>query len=60
MWENQHLKAVPKATKDEDGQDIVEYGSHLRGILEELEKAHVYIAELHARIKALEVERENG
>lgn len=54
MWANQHLKAVPKAQKDESGQDMVEYGAHNRGILEELEKAHVYIQQLNERVKVLE------
>ena len=54
MWQEKHLKAGPKAKKDENGQDIVEYGTHLRGILEELEKAHVYIEQLNGFIKTLE------
>ena len=51
MFSNGHLKAVPKANKDNNGQDVVEYGSHLRGILEELEKAHIYIHKLNETIK---------
>ena len=47
MWENKHLRAVPKATKDKDGNDVVEWGARSRGVLEELEKAHVYIAQLN-------------
>ena len=54
MWKNKHLKAIPKARTDEDGQEIVEIGSHRKGIVEELEKAHIYIAELSKHIKALE------
>jgi hypothetical protein len=43
MLKEKHLGAVPKAKKDEDtGQEIVEYGSLMRGLLEELEKAHIY------------------
>ena len=56
MWQSKHLKAVPKAQKDESGQDMVEYGVRNRGILEELEKAHVYIQQLNERIKVLEIE----
>ncbi|WP_040334091.1 hypothetical protein [Candidatus Magnetobacterium casense] len=52
MFEEKHLKAIPKAKKDEMGQDIVEYGVHVRGILEELEKAHVYIAQMNDTIKS--------
>lgn len=51
MWNDKHLKAVPKARKDENGMDIVEYGAHIRGMLEELEKAHVYIANLNELVK---------
>ncbi len=54
MWTNKHLKAVPKASVDEKGCEIVEYGSQQRGIVEELEKAHIYIEQLQERIKILE------
>ena len=54
MWSNKHLKALPKATFDENGQEIVEVGSHRRGIVEELEKAHIYIEKLHKRIELME------
>ena len=40
--------------KDENGQEIVEVGAHRRGIVEELEKAHIYIEQLNNRIKVLE------
>jgi len=54
MWENKHLKAVPKAKIDKDGLETVEYGAHQRGIVEELEKAHIYIEQLNAKNKELE------
>jgi len=54
MWKEKHLKAVPKAEFDQDGQEMLEIGAHRKGILEELEKAHVYIQRLNQRIKALE------
>ena len=54
MWANSHLPAVPAATTDAEGQDIVDVGNHQRGILEELEKAHIYIQWLHERLKKLE------
>jgi hypothetical protein len=54
MWKHKHLKAIPKASNDENGQEIVEVGSHRKGIVEELEKAHIYIEQLHARINKLE------
>ncbi len=53
MWGEKHLPAVAPAHKSEDGHDIVEYGSRMRGILEELEKAHIYIEQLHERNKSL-------
>jgi hypothetical protein len=51
MRTEQHLRGVPKGMKDERGNDIVEYGSLFRGLLEELEKAHVYIADLNDVVK---------
>ena len=47
MLRDRHLSAVPPANQDDDGHDIVEYGSLMRGLLEELEKAHLYIASLN-------------
>jgi len=46
MWENKHLPAVDKAQIDENGLEIVEVGVRSRGVLEELEKAHIYIEQL--------------
>jgi hypothetical protein len=54
MWTNKHLKAIPKARTDDQGREIVEVGSHSKGIVEELEKAHIYIDQLHIRMKMLE------
>jgi hypothetical protein len=54
MWKNKHLRAVPKAKVDNQGNEIIEIGSHRKGILEELEKAHIYIDQLHQHIKTLE------
>lgn len=58
MWQEKHLKAVPKAAKAENGQEIVEVGARGKGVLEELEKAHIYIAQLNERIKKLEAKLE--
>ena len=55
MLNNKHLKAIPKAKADENGMEIVEVGSHRKGIVEELEKAHIYIEQLHKQNKALEI-----
>ncbi|MGI8530590.1 MAG: hypothetical protein ACR2KO_14065 [Geodermatophilaceae bacterium] len=51
MMEEKHLSAVPKAQQADNGQDIVEYSSLMRGLLEELEKAHIYIARLSDAVK---------
>jgi hypothetical protein len=59
MWENKHLPAIPKATVDENGFEIVEVGSHRKGIVEELEKAHIYISQLEKEIDGLKIENEN-
>ena len=55
MWKHKHLKAIPKAKVDAKGREIVEVGAHRKGIVEELEKAHIYIEQLHKRIKIMEV-----
>ncbi|MHC4150022.1 MAG: hypothetical protein ACYSR5_11115 [Planctomycetota bacterium] len=39
-------------------QEIIEVGGHRRGIVEELEKAHIYIEQLHKRIG--ELQEQNG
>jgi len=54
MWQNKHLPAIPEAKVDEKGNEIIEVGAHRKGIVEELEKAHIYIEQLHHRIKTLE------
>jgi hypothetical protein len=51
MMEKKHLSAVPRPEKDENGQEVVEFNSLMRGLLEELEKAHVYIARLSEVVK---------
>lgn len=54
MWAEKHLPAIPKAQIDENGMEIVEIGSHRKGIVEELEKAHIYIAQLEERLSRIE------
>jgi hypothetical protein len=56
MWTEKHLKAIPKAEKDKSGQEVVEVGAHRKGIVEELEKAHIYIEQLHKEIKEMKAE----
>jgi len=59
MWANKHLPAIPKATVDENGNEIVEVGSHRKGIVEELEKAHIYISQLEERLSKIESSLQN-
>jgi hypothetical protein len=54
MWQHGHLKAIPRATLDENGREVLEVGAHRKGIVEELEKAHIYIEQLHSRVKVME------
>jgi hypothetical protein len=54
MWEEKHLKAIPRLSRDAAGREVVEIGAHQRGIVEELEKAHIYIEQLNERVRALE------
>ncbi len=54
MWQNRHLAAIPKSSVDAEGKELVDIGLHRRGIVEELEKAHIYIDQLLNRIKQLE------
>ena len=54
MWENRHLPSLPGAAKNEkEGVNIVQ---HQFGVLQELEKAHIYIERLHERLKTLQSE----
>ena len=54
MWREKHLPAVGPGEKDDEGREYVEYGSRMRGILEELEKAHIYIEQFNSTIKQME------
>lgn len=54
MWSNLHLPAVPPAVQDDKGNDVVNLGARNKGVLEELEKAHIYIQQLNDRIKVQE------
>lgn len=44
--EEQHLKGISNAWVDDQGQEIVEVDAHRKGIVEELENAHIYISQL--------------
>jgi hypothetical protein len=53
MWEMRHLPALPRAEVTAEGKGVIDVGARSQGLLEELEKAHIYIAELNDRVKAL-------
>ncbi len=53
MWQDKHLPAIPKVQVGDDGQEIIEIGTHQRGIVEELEKAHIYIEQLNKENREL-------
>jgi len=50
MWKNKHLPAVGAGVNGEDGKAMINVANRSQGILEELEKAHLYIEQLHKRI----------
>lgn len=54
MWTKGHLPAVPPLTVDDTGAEVVDLGARNKGVLEELEKAHVYIEQLNAQLKLQE------
>lgn len=51
MWENKHLPAVGPGRYDEEGRSVIEVGAHSSAMLEELEKAHIYIAQLNEQLQ---------
>lgn len=59
MWRNKHLPSMAPKTVDDEGREVVELGERHRGMLEELEKAHIYISQLHDVIEQLEARVDN-
>ena len=54
MWDNKHLPAMKSAQENEtEGVNVV---AHQYGVLEELEKAHIYIAQMNEVVKELQEE----
>ncbi|MEM9549046.1 MAG: hypothetical protein AAGA77_23870 [Bacteroidota bacterium] len=51
MWREKHLPAVEAAQTDGNGKGLVSLVERSQQTLEELEKAHIYIEQLHKRIK---------
>ncbi len=58
MMTKKHLPAVGAGTYDSKGRSVIDVGSKTMGMLEELEKAHLYIVKLHEKIKAVEQQKE--
>jgi hypothetical protein len=56
MWTNRHLPAVGPARTTPDGKAVVDVFAQGKGILEELEKAHIYIGQLHREMESLKSE----
>ncbi len=56
MWKNRHLPALGPARTSEDGKGTINVYSHVNGMLEELEKAHIYIETLHKEIKSMKAD----
>jgi hypothetical protein len=56
MWKNRHLPAVGAAQTTPDGAAVVDVFAQGKGMLEEIEKAHIYIETLSREIKALRAE----
>ncbi len=53
MWKHKHLPAMLPATLDADGKTLIDVGHRSQAVLEELEKAHIYIEQLHGTIGEL-------
>ena len=58
MWEHRHLPAVGAGQVNAQGQGMVNVGVRSQGMLEELEKAHIYIEQLHGEMTQNEAQLE--
>jgi hypothetical protein len=56
MWKNRHLPAVGPAKTNTEGRPEINVLALSHGMLEEIEKAHIYIEQLHNEIKALKAD----
>lgn len=54
MWKNKHLPALKSVKEIEGDGNIISLAKDRNSILEELEKAHIYIEQLHNRLKKVE------
>jgi len=53
MWTHRHLPSVGGAVVSGD-RHLIDVGAQQLGMLEELEKAHIYIEQLHQQVRQLE------
>lgn len=53
MWENKHLESVGAGKYSEDGLAVINLTERSQAMLEELEKAHVYIEQLNNQVNDL-------
>ena len=53
MWREKHLPAIAPAQVNADGKTRINIGARSQGMLEEIEKAHIYIEQLHHKIDDL-------
>ena len=54
MWSQAYLPAVGPGTTNAEGKGVVNLVERSQGVLEKLEKAHIYIEQLNNRLEALE------
>ncbi len=58
MWENKHLPAVGAGQYDDEGRAVIDFTARSQAVLEELEKAHVYIATMNGQLTELRAQVE--
>jgi len=57
MWKEKHLPAV-KSAKDIEKEGVINMNERREQLLEELEKAHIYIEQLNNEVKTIKVENQ--
>jgi hypothetical protein len=58
MWKHRHLPSVGTRAHHGGRAGVVDVFAQSKGMLEELEKAHIYIGQLHREIAALRSQAE--
>ncbi len=58
MWKNKYLSSVGPGVHNEDGDAVINVSEKMMGVLEELEKAHIYIEQMHKRLSKKEAQNE--